>query len=133
MLRGEVTDLSSNVKLQKNISRSALDDINAENRMMKEKINAILRRIKSIESSIAEEHNDVQDTIKYNSETVSKHLRADISDEVLRLEQLISDLRSDVKDVVAEQHNLYMDKLKNYTEIVSRTVAEAIAESEFDD
>lgn len=132
-LKSEVYDINSKVALHKQQSQDALDAIRAEDKVVKEKIAALIKLLKYLENSIKDESSDLRETIKYASETTSKHLRADIADEVSRVEGKILDLRSEVKALVGAQHDVYTSKLKAYTETVSRTISDALAEPGFTD
>lgn len=129
----ELSDIRAQLNVSKTNSNTVLEKIKADNRIMKEKINAIIRQLQIIDKSINERNDDTLETIKYFGETMSKNLRADISDDVNRLDTVIRDLRNEMNSIVSEQHKVYIEKLKNFTEIVSQNVFDAIAESESSD
>jgi hypothetical protein len=103
-----------------------LADINTDNTLVKERIAATAKRMRRAERFLTDESNDLRESIKYASETISKHLRDDIADEVANFDKVIKGLRSEVSALIEEQHEYYIDKLKNYTETIQRTVKNAL-------
>ena len=71
----------------------------------------------------------MRDSIKYANSVTSKQMKGDVEDEMAKLNKIVSDLRVEIKALVGEQHEYYLNKLKNYTDVVSKSVFDVLAEA----
>ena len=55
-------------------------------------------------------------------------MKADLQDEIDRLNSEMKSLRAEISDIVAKQNEDYIEKLKTYTQVVAKTVADAVNE-----
>ena len=123
VLRDQLENMTDGSNKQ---SKELLATINTENRLIKEKVNTIVKKIKQMDQNLRDITFDTRETIKYSAETTSKHLKADLQDEIERLNSEMKSLRAEISDIVAKQHEDYIEKLKTYTQVVAKTVADAV-------